>query len=152
MFTYGLPPVEPNECKWRCGKFYQAPSNWLYVHEQSKCPLRPRKRPRGDHSEEARRQRPFLPDKHPGPQPESSCIFDDQPEDIPMSSLANRRSDNAAEAGTPLRLQKPDPWIKHREQPFDLFSGEHDYKLARWFVKSKTPKGQIDDFFNDGLH
>ncbi|KAI5776488.1 hypothetical protein EDC01DRAFT_636729 [Geopyxis carbonaria] len=183
MFTYELPPVEPNECKWRCGKFYRARSNWLFVHEQSKCPLRPRKRPRGDHSEEARRQRPLSPDEHPGPQPESSCsdsepddpqddhatldgdpvegifddvpvdaIYDDQPEDIPMCSLANRRSDNAAEAGTPLRLQKPDPWIKLREQPFDPFSGEHDYKLARWFVKSKTPKGQIDDFFNDGLH
>ncbi|KAI5777456.1 hypothetical protein EDC01DRAFT_781312 [Geopyxis carbonaria] len=170
MFTYELPPVEPNECKWRCGKFYQARSTWLFVHEQSKCPLRPRKRPRGDHSEEARRQRPFPSDEHPVPQPESSCsnngdpvegifddvpvdaIYDDQPEDIPMSSLANRCSDNAAKARRPLRLQKPDPWIKLREQPFNLFSGQHDYKLARWFVQSKTPKGQIDDLFNDGLH
>ncbi|KAI5777561.1 hypothetical protein EDC01DRAFT_778765 [Geopyxis carbonaria] len=183
MFSFDLPPVQPNECKWRCGKTYEARSNWLLYHEQLRCPLRPRKRPRTDDPEEARLGRPFPPDEHPGPQPESSCsesdpdepqddnatldgdhvegifddvpvdaIYDDQPEDIPMSSLSNRRFDNAAEAGIPIRLQIPDPWFTLREKPFDPFSGEHDYKLARWFVKSKTPKGQIDDFFNDGLH
>ncbi|KAI5776111.1 hypothetical protein EDC01DRAFT_780046 [Geopyxis carbonaria] len=120
MFSFDLPPVQPNECKWRCGKTYEARN--------------------GDPVEGIFDDVPV------------DAIYDDQPEDIPMSSLSNRRSDNATEAGIPIRLQIPDPWFTLREKPFDPFSGEHDYKLTRWYVKSKTPKGQIDDFFNDGLH
>ena len=35
--------------------------------------------------------------------------------------------------------------------PLDPFVDELEYKLARWFIDSQTPKSRINDFFNMGL-
>ncbi|KAI5776756.1 hypothetical protein EDC01DRAFT_636483 [Geopyxis carbonaria] len=71
---------------------------------------------------------------------------------ILMSTLSKGRPNDAAEERLPMRLRIPDPRFTVCQKPFDPISGEHDYKLAQWFVTFKTPKGLIIDSFNNGLH
>src|SRR5215216_1219100 len=53
------------------------------------------------------------------------------------------------DAGSPIRaLTRP---FGVSEDIWAPFTSHVDFKLARWFIESRTPKEQVDKFFKDGL-
>jgi hypothetical protein len=83
---------------------------------------------------------------------ESNDSPKDNQEAIPENLTPEYHNEMYKYAGQPVREGKPPFWDRLRDQPLYPFVSERDYKLARWFVRSKTPKGRIDDYFNEGLH
>lgn len=53
-------------------------------------------------------------------------------------------------AGAPLYSVEPPP-VAEKDVSFAPFATESDFRLARWFIESRTPKEHVQKFFQEGL-